>query len=121
MFADDLAKSAKRFDEFLALGRIAGITYCKCDHFLPMRALRKERQWRRFAGDHPDVEVVRHCLCEPRELRNDGFRLVKRENDKPAQHVWPDRVKSKLETGDHAQITAAPAQAPKKVGILRFA
>ena len=112
---------AQRLDQLFARSGVAHIAHGERDDLFPVDVLGQEGQRGRLPSDHPDVEVVRHRLGEAGELREHGLRLVEREDDEPAQHVWPDRMELELEAGDNTKIPTATPQPPEEVIVFRFA
>lgn len=112
------AEPAQRPDQLLTLSRVACIAQGEHNDLFPMDVLGQEGQRGRLPHDHPDGELVRHCLGETGELREHGLRLTERKDDEPAQHVWPDGMELELEAGDNTEVAAAATQPPEEVIVF---
>lgn len=121
VFAEHHPERAQRRDELHPHGGVICVEDGERDDLFPVDVGRQERERRRLSGNHPDVELVRHRLGEAGKLRDHVLRLVEREDDEPAQHIRPHWIELELEAGDDAEVSAAAAQSPEQVGILRIA
>ncbi|MNN73246.1 hypothetical protein D3C81_1893480 [compost metagenome] len=86
-----------------------------------MDLLGKERQGRRLADDHPDIEVVRHLFAETGEGVDDGLGLIEWVDDQAAQHLGADGMELELEAGDDPEVATTATQPPEQIGVLGFA
>ena len=84
----------------------------------PCSSVRDERQRRRLAMDDDRHQLVRR-LRDPVAIEAQHLPgLLHRPEDRPGQHLRPQRHAAELELGDDPEVAPAPAHAPEEVRVL---
>src|SRR5262245_31509085 len=121
MLANRRAEFPERLDDSFAILRIACIQKRECDDSRAVNVFSKKRQRRRQAYKSPYGEFIRSLCRKFAVLLQDGLRSGHRIDDEAAQHAGADRVESKLEARDDAEIAASSPKRPEEVRMLRLA
>ena len=108
----------ERLDELLALLRIAHVKKRQDDHLLAVDIGGKERQWWGLSKHRPHRQLVGGLGVEIPVLLEHALRLGERVDDKAAEKIRTDLVKTELELRDHAEVAAAAAERPEEIRVL---